>query len=212
MERTNHISGSAATRGCSAVCRFLKQVGAQVLGVPELAEAVTSAPWWGEASSIARYSAGEAQMSGSSTKPRQVEFWVDNDLKIPAERKLDEAKAAPVVDEPKVEEKKVMPASRLNTVRVPEKVILTKTVQPVSKKKRGGARLDRGAVKSVLGVTRFLSINGSLSSGREGGRWLALPGRRNVPRYKLMQMPGGAPVGVNEIRSLPRNFGGFASR
>lgn len=192
MERANYISGSTSTRGCSAVCRFLKQVGAQLLGVPELAETTARSPWWGEISEATRYRDAEARMSSSSATPRQVEFWVDSDLKIPSGRKEDEMNTASTAGESM--EKEEMPAPRRESVRIPEKTMIAENVQPDSKKRRGGARLDRGAMRSVLGITRFLSINGSLSDGREGGRWLALPGRRNGPRYKLMQTSGGAPL------------------
>ena len=130
---------------------------------------------------------------------QQVEFWVDQDLKVPSRTKKPartESAEAPQVKEPE-----------------PEKIVPKSVVKEKPVRRTSAARLQKKpSGLSMFGIAKFLKINGSVSDGRAGARFLDLPGRANNPRYALTHLPGGTTATFREIRSLPREFGGFVTR
>lgn len=191
MERTGVISGSARTRGCGSLRRFLTHIGAQLIGISEEQETGATVSWWDDTLSLGRVGEGAARAATGALGSRQVEFWVDEDLKHQAPAVAREARAEYVAEPSSVARK------------VPERVkpkLAPKTPDASARAEKEPRRFD---------IARFLSVNGGVYDGRDHRRWMALPGRGNGLRFQFMKDRDADPNSDFKVaRSLPRNFGG----
>lgn len=65
---------------------------------------------------------------------------------------------------------------------------------------------------SSFRIAKFLQINGSVRSGKDHGRWLALPGRRRNLGVQLMERPMLSDDYMRDLRAPPRDFSSLSPR
>ncbi|HPF99326.1 MAG TPA: hypothetical protein PLE77_04610 [Kiritimatiellia bacterium] len=164
MERTEHIYGSAETRGCGPLRRVLTQFGLQILGLSEQHGAHEEACWWDDAERAAR-----ARAMGRSLGSRPAETRVMSN-RVTRARPVQ----APVLE------------------RDSDDTLCVEILDGELQCGAAGSDVDestigfeKGGIMSALKVGRFLRISGSIYDGNDEGRWLALPGSRRKPQYQL---------------------------
>ncbi len=166
-----------------------------MIGISEEQDSDAPVSWWDDTLSLARVGAGSSRATAAGLGSRQVEFWVDEDLKQQQPAAVRETRAEYRAEAVKPSE--------------PERF---------SVKLKGATKQTGGAVSAAKGmgrvnIARFLTVNGGVYDGRDHQRWMALPERERGLRFQFMKqrdMDLNADLKVS--RSLPRDFGGASCR
>lgn len=190
MERTDIAGGSAAARGRGSLRRFLTQLGAQLIGLPQADEDSARVAWWDDAASIAR--GGRPQTAGGAIALRQVNLWVDDDLKQPVPAITSKGSDA---------QKMFEPADVSRSAKAEEMTEMTDSTVREKRPRSGG-----------FSIAKFLTVNKAVYDGCDDRRWLDVSNDRKRPFQLMKGNEAACEANVRVLRSLPRDFGGLCCR
>lgn len=168
MERANFVRGSTGAGRCRAICRFLIQLGADFLGLPEEEESA-EVRWWEEPTEWSY----DTVHTGDRSRMRMEAHWVDEDLFSGAPWWTTVSSAA----------HGAIPDASTKRQEFFEEV------ESVKKEKETFWKNDRKNY-GQFGIARFLKLGGAISGGGRDQRRLVFSNSRESFPIPLIKTDG----------------------